>query len=129
MVTIEVPSGLSATGFSLPNATCTQQTGAIQCALPALAAGASAGGTITLLAQTAGSSNLKARAAGSYIDPVSGNDSAEQAITVTSASATIQSATPGNGAGGGGGGGSTGLGLLLALSVVYLRKKQPAINV
>jgi hypothetical protein len=128
VVTVEVPTTLSATAFSLPNAVCTQQSGAIQCTLSALAAGAAANGTVTLLAQIAGGGNLRARAAGSYIDPVSENDLAEQSIIITGAPATIQSASPGTAAsnGGGGGGGSTGVGLLLALSTLLAIKKRKA---
>jgi hypothetical protein len=125
VVTIDVPADLAATAFSLPNAACAQQASVIQCTLPALAAGAAADGTITLLAQGSAGGTLRARASGNYIDPVSGNDSSEQAIVITTTPVTIQSSSSGGAGGGGsGGGGSTGLGLLLALSALRLLRRQ-----
>jgi hypothetical protein len=125
VVTIDVPQQLAATAFSLADGLCAQQGSGAQCTLSTLPAGATAEGTVTLTAQSAGSAVLRVHVSGSYVDPAPHNDAAEQTVVVAQTTASAQSASPGSSSGGGGGG-SLGIGALLALSAMAAGRKRMA---
>jgi hypothetical protein len=104
-----LPTGVTASAATLNGANCTVQGGAITCSIGSLAAGATMTGTASLVASTDGNAVLQARIAGSYVDPVAGNDSASATVNVTTPAATRQSTSSG------GGGGSSSASLLWAL--------------
>ncbi len=125
-LTVALPEGVTASSATFGGTDCTVGNGSITCSLASLAPGASATGTATLNAATAGSAALQAQISSAQIDTVAANDTATATVSVTgSTMSATQSASPSGGGGGGGGGGAAGPGLLaLLLGVFALKKRQ-----
>jgi hypothetical protein len=116
---VDLPAGVTASAATLNGANCVLQTAAITCTLDSLASGASATGTASLIASTDGSAVLQARVAGSYVDPVAGNDTASATVNVTTPAPTRQAASAG-----GGGGSSSGSLLFALLALLGMKNLQ-----
>lgn len=122
-ITLELPAGVTASAATLNGGSCAIQTGAISCTLASLAAGASVTGTASLSASAAGSTLLRARISGSYVDPVASNDSADSTVTVSSPMST--SAQPAKSGGGGSSGALLLSALLAVLGLKNLQRRAP----
>jgi hypothetical protein len=112
-VTVDLPSGVTASTATLNGANCTIKTAAITCSIDSLASGASVSGTASLMASTDGNAVLQAHIAGDYVDPTDGNDMATATVNVTSPATALQSTSSS------GGGGSASWPLLWALFALF----------
>lgn len=115
-VVIDIPSGTTIATAALNNGSCTTQSGRVQCTLTPLSAGATATGSVSLKASTAGSTALHAAVSGDYVDPNSANDTADLTVAVAASAAASAAETSIASQPSGGGGGSFGLLLLLVLA-------------
>jgi hypothetical protein len=121
-VTIDLPGGVTALESLLGGMPCTIEITQLRCAVPSLAPGGTVTGRMSFNASVAGSTKLRARASGSYVDPDASNDTAEQTVSVTG---TVMPAAQTSAAvSSSGGGGSTGLVFLLGLATLqYARRR------
>lgn len=113
-VEITLSSGLTPVTAEIAGGSCVVQTAGVRCTLPSLAANATANGTISLTASTAGAAILQARVFGGYVDPVPANNMAEKSLVVSAPAATPDTAENRSG-----GGGSTGILFLLGLGGLF----------
>jgi hypothetical protein len=100
-VTVELPNGVTASSATLAGIGCTVQSNSITCSLSSLRGGASVTGTASLVASTGGSTLIQARIAGSYVDPIAGNDTASATVGVVASAATTSQSTLKSSGGGG----------------------------
>lgn len=121
-VQIDIPAGTTIGSASLANGSCTTGTAKIECTLAPLSAGATASGSISLMASADGSAALHAAVSGDYFDINNANDTADLVVAVSS-TAPVAAAQPA-GSGGGGGGGSFGFLLLLALAPLQRARRR-----
>ncbi len=123
-VKIDIPAGTSISSASLPNGNCTSSSDSVECTLSALAAGATASGSLSLTS-AAGNAALHAGVSGDYFDTNNANDTADLVVAVSgAASQAVQPSASAGGGGGGGGGGSIGLLLLLALAPLHRARRR-----
>jgi hypothetical protein len=124
-ISFDLPQGVVVTAATLANGSCTIGPNLV-CSLPQLLAGASAQGTLTLVAQSSGGGALVARISSASIDPHTPNDSASQTIEVISATATSAASSVPTAAPRSGGGGAVGLHLLAALLLLGIGRARLA---
>lgn len=122
-VSFTLPSSLVLSAATIAGGSCNVQ--ARVCTLPTLEAGASVSGSLTVMANAAGTYELSARVSGASFDPNTPNDTAAQSITVAAPST---STNPSSGASesDSGGGGAFGLTFLLALFGLSTRRLRAA---
>jgi hypothetical protein len=120
-ITFNLPQGVLASGATISVGSCTMQPEPI-CTVPLLAAGASLNGTLSLIAQSAGTGTLAAQVASASLDPNTPNNSASESIDVISATTTSSATSVPTAAANSGGGGALGLQLLFALMLLAVRR-------
>ncbi len=101
-LSLDVPGGITVNSTNGGSLACTTATSSVSCGPFSLDAGASLTVAVSLTASQGGTRTLTALALSSAIDPVTGNDSASVAITVTGGATTAQ--PPASDSSGGGGG-------------------------
>lgn len=122
-VEIDIPAGATIGSASLANGSCTTGATKIECTLAPLTGGATASGSISMMASAEGSASLHAAVSGDYFDTNNANDTADLVVAVSS-TAPVAAAEPAGSGGGGGGGGSFGLLLLLALAPLQRARRR-----
>lgn len=122
---LQLPTGVTATAATQTGGTCTINGNEVACLLPTLAPGESAAGRITLTAVQAGQASLQIQTSGSYVDPVSSNDTATATVEVVQAAppTAVQSDAQSSSGRSGGGGGAFGPFLLAVLGLLRLWRK------
>ena len=122
-VEIDIPAGTTIGSASLASGSCITGADKIECTLAPLSAGATASGSISLMASADGSAALHAAVSGDYFDTNNANDTADLVVAVSS-TAPAAAAQPAGSGGGGGGGGSFGFLLLLALAPLQRARRR-----